>query len=481
VRTDLAQRQLLGALAAGATVPDAELQPIYALEFEKRSAEMAEFPIAASAAPPAPDEAVLKRWYDNHPDNYATPEYRRIKVIELSPQTLEKDITITDADLQAAYDQRKSDYVAEAKRTAQVVTAPDEAKAAALAEKWRAGADWAAIQQAAQTDGASAVQLDDATQVLFPDPDLGKAVFAAQADTISDPIKGALGWFVVKVTKITPGNTRTLDDVKDELRTRLLADKAGDLMYDRANKVDNLLANGTPFDELPGDLGLAGVSGTLDSSGNTQEGVPAPIPGPAELKAAITAAAFQAQKGDPPRLQEVQTPSTGGSAYYALTLEDIIPPSHKPFDEVKAKVADDWFADQQRHEAEQAAAKMLAAIKGGQSFADAATVAGVTLRQTPLVTREQGAEGMPPELQRVLFGLKKGEPTMVETAEAFIVAEPADIIEPDPKTDQTGYDQARQALTRSVASDITNVFVEALRGRASVKINQQNFDSAVQP
>jgi peptidyl-prolyl cis-trans isomerase D len=252
-------------------------------------------------------------------------------------------------------------------------------------------------------------------------------------------------------------------------------------MYDRANKVDNLLANGTSFDELPGDLGLAGVAGTLDASGNTMDGTPAPIPGPVELKAAIDAAAFQAQKGDPPRLVEVQTPSTGGSAYYALTVEDVIPPGKKPFDEVKQRVEDDWTTDQQRREAEQDAAKMLTALKGGQSFADAATVAGVQVHRTPLVTRSQPAEGMPPELQRVLFGLKKGEPTMVETAEAFIVALPADIIEPDAKSDAAGFDQTRQALTRSVASDVTTVFAEALRQRASVQINQQNFDSIVQP
>lgn len=481
MRTDLGQRQLLGAVAAGATISDTETTPIYQLQFEKRSADTAEFPIAATATPAAPDDAVLQRWYDNHPDTYATPEFRRIKAIELSPQSLAKDVAVSDADLQAAYDQRKSDYVTEARRTAQVITAPDAAKAAALAATWRAGTDWAAIQQAAQADGASAVQLDDATEALFPDADLAKAVFAAQPEMIADPIKGALGWFVVKVTKATPGSTRTLDEVKDELRNRVLADKAADLMYDHANKVDNLLANGVPFDELPGDLGLAGIAGTLDSTGSTADGVPAPIPGPAELKAAIVAAAFQTQKGDPPRLTEVQTPSTGGSAYYALTVEDVIPPGQKPFEDVRQRVEDDWIADQQRREAETAAAAMLAALKGGQSFADAATVAGVQVHRTPLVTRSQAAEGMPAELQRVLFGLKPGEPTMVETPEAFIVAQPADIIEPDAKADPAGYDQARQAMTRSVANDLTTVFTDALRQRASVQINQPNFDSIVQP
>ena len=83
----------------------------------------------------------------------------------------------------------------------------------------------------------------------------------------------------------------------------------------------------------------------------------------------------------------MQTPSTGGSAYYALSVEDVTPPAVKPFDAVKEQVAADWTRDAQRHAQEQAAAKLLAAVKGGQSLADAAAVAGVTVRRTPLVTR----------------------------------------------------------------------------------------------
>ena len=87
---------------------------------------------------------------------------------------------------------------------------------------------------------------------------------------MSDPVHGALGWFVVKVAKISPGETRPLDEVKDELTKRILAERATDLMYDRANKIDDLLGNGTPLDHLPGDLGLVAVSGTLDAKGDTQ-------------------------------------------------------------------------------------------------------------------------------------------------------------------------------------------------------------------
>ena len=154
---------------------------------------------------------MLQRWYDNHPDLYATPEFRRIKAVELSPQSLASEITITDADLHAAYDEHKAQYQTPGKRSAQVISVPDEAKAQALAAKWRDTPDWAAMQAAAKDAGAAAIAQDSATEVEFPDPDLAKAVFSAPSDQVVGPVKGALGWFVVKVTDIVPGQR---DDVR---------------------------------------------------------------------------------------------------------------------------------------------------------------------------------------------------------------------------------------------------------------------------
>ena len=477
-RGDLAQRQLLGAVSAGTATPEVLLRPLYQGQFEKRSADMVEFPLAAAPEPTAPTEAELQRWYDNHPDQYSAPEYRRIKAVVLSPQTLAKDIPISDADLQSAYEQRKAQYVKPARRSAEVISVADEAKAKALAESWRDGADWAAMQKAAQDAGGSAIALDDASEREFPDADAGaRSVFAAKPDTVTGPEKGALGWRIVRVGKVTPGSEQSFDDVKDALRGEVLAAKAVDLMYDRANKVDNVLGSGAGLDEMPSDLGLVGVAGTLDAEGNTADGTPAPVPGGAELKTALIKAAFEAQKGDPPRLVEVPTPSTGGSAYYALSVEDVTPPALKPFDTVKEQVVADWTRDVQRHAQEQAAAKLLAAVKGGQSLADAAAVAGVTVRRTPLIARGGATEGTPPQLEQALFTLKQGEPTMLETGDGFIVAVPAEIVEADPKADPAGYGQVRQVVARSIGTDLASVFADALRARAEPRINQPVLDN----
>ncbi len=147
-----------------------------------------------------------------------------------------------------------------------MVLLQDEAKAKDVAAKWAAGADWRRCSTP-PTAGAPPGRPDRRDQGRIPRPELAEAAFAAPVGTVPAPVHSALGWHVLKVTAVTPGVDRPLDQVRDELRAQVLADKAADLIYDRASKIEDLLAGGTPLDDLPGDLGLAAVTGTLDAQG----------------------------------------------------------------------------------------------------------------------------------------------------------------------------------------------------------------------
>jgi peptidyl-prolyl cis-trans isomerase D len=480
LRADLAQRQLLEPLRASAATPSRLLDQVFQAEHEKRVVELLTVPFADAPAPPAPDDAALHRWYDNHPFQYSTPEYRRIKAVLLTPESVGRDVQVSDADLHAAYDQHRAEYQVAEKRSAQVIATPDEARARALAAAWRADPDWDRIQAAASKDGASAVELADAAPDEFPTPELARAVFAAKQDEVLDPVRTPGGWDVVRITKITPGTSRSFEEAEPELRRRVVADKASDLMYERANKVEDALASGAGLTELPDNLGLVAVTGTLDATGNTQSGQPAPIPGPPELRAAVVEAAFKANKGEPPRLTEVQTPSSGGHAYYALSVDDVTKPTVKPYDAVAEQVAEDWRNDQTRRWADREATKILAAVQGGQSMEDAATVAGRTLIRTAPIARGDAAPDLPAALRGPVFAMKPHDPTMAETPDGFVVADVADIQPADPKSDPIAMQQLRDRLDRAMGDDMEVIFATSLRNRARPEVNQKLFDQVVQ-
>ena len=481
LRTENAQRQLLDPIRRGLVPPEVLTREVFQFTTEQRVAGVVELAFANAVAPEV-TAAQLQRWYDNHPDLYTRPEMRRIKAVILAPQTLQSEIEILDADIAAAYEARRAEFVTIEKRSAEIIVVQDETKAGELTALWRGGADWDAMQKAATEAGGAPVALTDATQVEFPDPALAAAVFAAAEGAIGDPIKTALGFQVIRVAKITPGTTRTLEDTREELRTRLVAERAADIIYQRATKVEDTLASGTSLDEMPANLGLAAITGTMDAQGNTLAGEPAPIPGPTEMRTALVAASFQARMGDPVRLMEVPPATGSGSpSYYAVAVEEIIPPGLKPFAEVEAAIRDDISHAARRRTQEEVAAKLLSVVAAGQSLEDAATVAGVPFRRTPRSGRAEPAEGFPRELIEPVFALKKGEATMVEVGETFLVATPLEIVQTDPKSDEAGYARIREALGQAMANDAEAAFINALRNRARPRINQKIVDSFVQP
>lgn len=482
LRQNLGQDELLGAVRAGAQAPKLLDNRLYSFLHETREADVVDFPFAAAATPPAPTAAQLQRWYDNHPTQYSSPEYRKIKLVVLSPETVSKDIAVSDEELQAAYAQHKDEYVTPARRSVQVLTVADEATARKLASQWSMGADWATMQKAAEDAGATAVQMDSATEAEFPAPELAKAAFATNPDTVALPVHGALGWYVLKVVKAEPGGTESLEAAKPALRARIVADKAADLIDQRSVKIDDMLQGGTTLDQLPGDMGLAALTGTLDAKGNTPEGNPAPIPGSKQLRAAIVAAAFQARKGDPLKLQQ-GPPGPGGvvSAYFALDVEDIMPPAPRPFDTVKETVRADGTADARRREQNVAATKLMTAAQSGTGLADAAKAAGLTVRRLPPVGRFEPVDGVPHSLVEPLFGMRQGETTMVETPDGFMVATLAKIDDPDPKADPVGEARLVDQINQQMANDMQTSFILGVRNAAKPRVNQALLDQLTQP
>ena len=480
MREDMLQRQLLIPLRADSAVPDVMANAYYRLQFEQRVASAIDVPFSRATPPEAPADAQLQRFYENNSSRYATKETRRVRAIVLSPETLASEVQVSDADIAAAYESRQSEFNVPGKRSVQVLLTQTEDVARSLAAQWAPDKTWAQMQDIAQKAGAGPVELSDATQVEFPSPELGEAVFAAQLNAISAPVKSPLGWYVVKVVGITPGAIRGLADVAPELRARLVVEKAGDLLYDRANKVEDALAGGTTLENLSSDLGVAAVEGTLDAQGNTPEGKPAPIPGPEELRPALVQAIFQAKKGDPAQLVQAPNAKDGSQSFYGFEIEDITPAAVRPFAEVQIDVRGDWTRDRNRHEQEVVAAGMISAIKSGQTLDQAAAAAGFTVQKLPPIGRDSLPQGVSPQLARQIFSLKPGEPTMAETATGFTVAVLDSVVIPDPAKDEANFARIKDELAGSVAGDLENIFMLAVRNAAKPKVNNALLNQMAQ-
>lgn len=470
VKQDLANSQVVQALVAGASSPQELNDQIFAFVSEQRTAETVNIPVAGEPVPPAPAAAVLQRYWRNHPSQFTAPEYRTAEVVVLSPQALAPQEPVSDAEVSAMYAQVSNQQSVPASRSVQVITAGDAGSALKLASLWRLGADWAQMQAAAAKAGASAVELDHARQDQFPSSALADAVFAAPVDSVSGPVQGPLGFFVLKVTDAVAGGAPPLSQVSGQIKQAIQLQKAQADVNQDVDNVQDALAGQTPLDKLPGDLGLIAVEGTLDANGNTPDGSPAPIPGGADLRTAIVKAIFAAHVGDPAQL--ITGPDGG---YFAFTVESITPPALQPYAQVQQKVATAWTQDALTREAEVKAATLLNAVNNGETLDAAASAAGYSTVMTAPVTRNAPPNGMTNEMVQILFSLKPGQATMLQTDTGFTVAALSAINRPTPEDDPADADEVAQSMTKSLQNDVAASFIAGLQARDNVRVDDKLF------
>jgi len=468
LRADLQRQQLVGAVRAGAAGPDALTKPLLAWEREQRVAELVRLPFAAAPEPPAPDAAQLHRFHENNPDRFSSPEYRRYTLAVLSPEAVAAEIQPTEEELRAAYEAHRDEFETPERRTIEQALLPSREQAQAVAEQWRGGADFAAIEQAAQAAGGQALSLGTTDRASLPVPALAEAAFALPENGVSEPVQTDFGWHVLKVTEIAAGQTRGFDAVREQVTALVRQQRAADLAYERANQVEDALAGGATLAEVAKRFGLTVTEVTTDASGQKPDGTRAELPLSGAPEDIALRAIFAASQDEAPRLAEA-----GQTALFAFDLQEVIPAALRPFEQVEAQVREAWIADARRHAQEERAAALLAAVKGGKPLAEAAREAGLSVQRIGPVGRQpQPNSPLPPELLQPLFATPTSEATMAETADGFVVAQPVQVVPFNPDSDPLALGRVRDAVEQAMLNDLEAQYLDALRANAEVSYNQ---------
>jgi peptidyl-prolyl cis-trans isomerase D len=476
VRADLSRQQVAQAVRAGAAAPDALARPLLRWQGEQRAATVVSLAIADAPEPSAPEEAQLRRYHENNPERFSTPELRDASVAVLTADLLSREVEVTDQELAAAYEARRGQFETTEQRSLRQVLVPDEAKARAIADAWKGGADFAAITAQASAAGGEAVELGSLDRAGLPLPELAEAAFALPVGGVTAPVQSPFGWHVLQVEKIEPGHTRTLAEVRDTLRHDLAQEKAADLAFERANRVEDALAGGDTLAEVAQRFNLGFAAIRTDATGHDAEGKEVALPVIEASRQPLLRAIFTAERGAAPRLGETE------AGFVAVTINEVIPPALKPFETVEPAVRDAFLQDARRRTQEERAAALLAATRSGKPLTEAAREAGHGFRDIGALRRDMRQDApVPPELLAPLFELKLHEATMVPTRTGFAVAQLTEVTPADPDADAAALARIRSEATQAVANDLEMQFMTALRARSNVRINPRIVDQLAQP
>ncbi|WP_343564711.1 peptidylprolyl isomerase [Kiloniella sp. b19] len=457
---DIARDQLFAPVRQGVEMPTALARVLQQYQSEERSVDVVRIDHSAFSAPAAPADDVLASFYETVSNSFMAPEYRAVSYIHLDPASAAAKIAPTEEQIQDEFLAQQSLLAKPESRKLSQGIFGDQADAQAAADRINAGEDFAAV--ITELAGLPPVDLGDVTSGSFL-PELTGPAFAIAAGEITAPVQSPLGWHVVKVESITPGEEVTLEEVHDQITRDTALRLATEDLVVVANQLDDELGGGSTLQEAANNLGLELVTlNAVDAEGLGKDGNPA---SDLALNQQFAAAVAATEAGSESLLEEL---NEGG--YFIVRVESITPPAPRALNEVRNEVIALWQADQQRQAADTEADKLLNDLKAGNL---PVASNGVSVQQNTLLSRTtQELDGQAAaQAVNAIFAAGIGESLKADANNSTFVVRVNSRSFPQGAEAEKSVAELRDNLAAQYQQDVYNGYLSSQEEAIGVSIN----------
>lgn len=467
LREQTLRRQLLVTVGEVASSPKAVIDALNRFNEERRILKYVLVPKSAAEAPGDPTEQDLKAYYDNHKPTFTQPEYRKVGLIAVTPETVKGELNITEADIKATYESKKDTLGKAETRHVQQIALPSADEAEKVAAKIASGTDFV---EAAKELGLSESDIDLGTvaKTELADSVVAEEAFKLEKDEVSEPVTGKLGGVVLlRVTEINPGEIPTFEEAKANIEKDLVKERASGAIFDMHDKVEDELASGATLEETAGKLKLDYVVvDQVDRTGAKPDGTQLEAPAQKELLNGVFATDAGIEN-DPIDARDE------GVVWYEVL--GVTPETLKPFDQVRSEVEASWRADATRNQVKTYTDKLISELNSGSKTLEAiaADLDQEVLPTSALKRDDITVNVLPPAVQQA-FTLPKGGYGSAASGvdEGRIVFQVDDIVEP-PEVDPRALKQLGARIGLLYSEDIIAEYFSELEQTYGVKVNRQ--------
>ena len=479
LRDSIARQQVLDAAFTGIEVPAPMAQALYAYENETRDARYVPVFHSAFSNIEDPDALTLQNFYEEQKGSFMAPEYRALTVVHFTAEDLIDEVAVTEEAVRNEYDLRRNSFsVPETRELSQVVLS-DEADAEALMAAVSEGRTLAAASE--ELGFGAPVSLGAVVQDEMPAA-VGDAAFAVKEGEVAGPAASPLGFHVLAVESVTPGQQQSFEEVRDQLERELKLAEAVDSLVTLANELDDTLAGGATLEEAAAALALPIDSfAAVDRSGRTPGGQ---LAEDLEPRQAVLAEGFQLQPGDVSLLNE-----TADNGYYIVRLDGITPEAERPLDEVRDQVVRRWKQQERQRLAQELAEAIAAKVKDeGLSLEEAIAAVetpegmALTVELTEEIGRnERDQQKVPsPQFTSTLFQMTPDEVRTTAGQLSTIVVQLTGVTTPEPEEGSQAMEDLRAVTLGAMTNDLGAQLLQQLQESEGVGINQQQIDLVLQ-
>jgi peptidyl-prolyl cis-trans isomerase D len=406
MRSDMRRQQLLDGILSSEFVTPVEAARAQALRDQEREIQYAIVPADRYKSDAPVQPAAIDAYYKAHQADYRVPESVDLRYAQLTLAQVASTETVSDADIQAAYNKEKSRFVLPERREASHILIPfgkDPAAALKQANQVlalaKSGQSFAALAKKYSQDPGSAknggsLGWMDRSGFVAPFAD---ALFGIKSvGDIVGPVKTQYGYHIIRLDGIQPGRTKTLAEARPELEAQLKQSAATNRFGDIEDSLQNRIQDpGVTLASLAKEFNLTvgEVPQFLEGSGGAPLGQAKPLQSQVFGASAIAAGTL----GGPVIL--------GNDRMAVFEVVARHPPHVKPLAEVRDSII---AALQKQRETDAALAAAEAARKqlvSGAAFDQVAKSLKVSVEPPKFVGR--GDPSVPADVLSVAFDSAK--------------------------------------------------------------------------
>ena len=465
---DIMRQQIIEAVTGASAAPRALAEALYAHQEERRVAETLRVSADDLPALGEPSAEDLERVREEHANRFQSPAYRNITLIQIVAEDLAKEVTVSEDELREEFESRREEFGVPETRGVQQMVLADEAAALAAKALLAEGRAFPEVSQSIL--GRSPVDLGMVSRndLDVQLPELAEVAFALDAGAVGGPVESPFGWHILQVNTIEPGKAPDFEAAREELTRELALREAVDAMVATANDLDQELGDGASFEDAAEllQLELRDIP-AIDAAGKDPEGKAV---GGLPPLGEFSPVAFETEVGGESLLIE-----TRDGDFFAVRVNSVTPAATRPLEEVRDQVAALWKDLEQDRLTRERAEALAKRIRDGESLAAVAESEGLTVTMTePIARRQTESAGLASrELSAKLFEIAKGEVTTAPADNGYVVAKLTEIQPADLAAGTEAVDGLQDSLAQSLQSDLLAGFVETLRERVGVSINDQ--------
>ena len=453
----LQRQQLMTAVSQGLRYDSALANVVAAHEMEKRTVKLSSFPVRPESIA-TPDDATIDSFFQENKPSYDAPQLRSAKIGSLSAAIIAEEITISDNEIRAAFDDRLDEFSTPETRSIRQMVFDDAATANAALDRLNNGEGFAAVAASMLEWTDADTNLGAVTEASLDGALVGPA-FAAEAGAVVGPVQTAFGFHLLSIDTITADGVTQLDDVREQIISTLRGEQAINLLYDRVNMLEDALGSGATIEEaIKKAGGRLDIATDIDRQGQTIDGMPAAGQvGELLQDGAILELIWDSE------LNEVSVIQEGSDdMFFVVNVSTETEPRERRLDEVRAQVISDY--------------KRVEAVKSARAAAEAvAATADGDQDTAPVPAFRRNGIGLDHEaaglIARAAFEQNSGDIQVIETGREAIAVRTIDII---PATDEELRDTSDLVLSvmnSALRDDLTNLLLVSLSKKHDLQLN----------